>query len=83
MTCCIIQDTKNADNPQNTFEKAGGIFVNIRAVDMGISEFNKVGDVIHEFTGPETLVKISTTFGDSLGEEMLVSVFVVDDVMLS
>ena len=81
MACCIIEGRKDVNSIRKTLKEAGGVFVNIRAAEMDMHEFNQIGDVIHEFVGAETLVKIVTTVDDSLGNEMVVSVFASDNVI--
>lgn len=72
MACRLIKDRKKADCA----------FATIRAAEMNISEFNKVGDVIHALIGEETFLKIATYTDDSLGDEMQVLAFVAYKAVL-
>ena len=53
---------------------ARGILVNISAADMGISEFDEVGNIVHAFASDEAIIKIGTAIDESLGDEIKVTV---------
>ncbi|OQK17146.1 cell division protein FtsZ [Methyloprofundus sedimenti] len=53
---------------------ARGILVNISAADMGISEFDEVGNIVHAFASDEAIIKIGTAIDESLGEDIKVTV---------
>ena len=56
-------------------EGARGILVNITAnSDLGMHEFQAVGDSIGEFASKEALVVIGTAFDESVGDEVRVTV---------
>ncbi len=78
LACRNIENSKYTDCGWTILEKAGGVFVNIRAANMGLDEFNKVGDVIHELVGEEATLKIVNTVDSKLGDEMIVSVLAAD-----
>ncbi|MBM4206453.1 MAG: cell division protein FtsZ [Gammaproteobacteria bacterium] len=53
---------------------ARGILVNISAAEMGIAEFNEVGNIVHDFASEDAVIKIGTAIDSSLGEEIKVTV---------
>ncbi len=53
---------------------ARGILVNISAADMGIAEFNEVGNIVHEFASEDAIIKIGTAIDPTLGDEIKVTV---------
>ncbi len=53
---------------------ARGILVNICAADMGIAEFDEVGNIVHAFASDEALIKIGTAIDESLGDDIKVTV---------
>ncbi len=53
---------------------ARGILVNISAADMGIAEFDEVGNIVHEFASEDAIIKIGTAIDPSLGDEIKVTV---------
>jgi cell division protein FtsZ len=53
---------------------AKGILVNITAADMGIAEFNEVGQIVHEFASEDAIIKIGTAIDPGLGDELKVTV---------
>ncbi len=53
---------------------ARGILVNISAADMGIAEFDAVGNIVHEFASEDAIIKIGTAIDPSLGDEIKVTV---------
>jgi len=48
--------------------------VNISASDMGIAEFNEVGNIVHEFASEDAVIKIGTAINPELGDEIKVTV---------
>ena len=53
---------------------ARGILVNISAADMGIAEFDEVGNIVHAFASDDAIIKIGTAIDESLGDEIKVTV---------
>ncbi|MGR9052850.1 MAG: cell division protein FtsZ [Gammaproteobacteria bacterium] len=53
---------------------ARGILVNITAADMGIAEFDEVGNIVHEFGAEDAIIKIGTAIDPDLGDEIKVTV---------
>lgn len=53
---------------------AKGILVNISAADMGIAEFDEVGNIVHEFASEDAVIKIGTAIDPDLGDEIKVTV---------
>ncbi len=53
---------------------ARGILVNISAAEMGISEFDEVGNIVHAFASDDAVVKIGMAKDDTLGDEIKVTV---------
>jgi len=53
---------------------ARGILVNISAADMGISEFDEVGNIVHAFAAEEAITKIGMAIDETLGDEIKVTV---------
>lgn len=51
-----------------------GILVNISAADMGIAEFDEVGNIVHSFTPEETVIKMGTTLDESLDNKIKVTI---------
>lgn len=53
---------------------ARGILVNISAAEMGISEFDEVGNIVYAFASDDAVVKIGMAKDESLGDEIKVTV---------
>ena len=54
---------------------AKGILVNITATaELGIAEFNEVGEIVHEFASVDAIIKIGTAIDTELGDEIKVTV---------
>ena len=53
---------------------AGGILVNISAAEMGIAEFDEVGNIVFGFASDDAIIKIGTTIDKSLGDDIKVTV---------
>ncbi|MEI8208636.1 MAG: cell division protein FtsZ [Methylococcales bacterium] len=53
---------------------ARGILVNISAADMGVAEFNEVGNIVHEFASEDAVIKIGMAIDPTLGDEIKVTV---------
>jgi len=55
---------------------AKGILVNIAAANLGMMEYNKVGNMVHELASPDAVIKIGTALDESLGDDIKVTVVV-------
>jgi len=66
IACPLLEDIN--------LQGARGILVNISAKDMGIAEFDEVGNIVHAFASDEAIIKIGTAIDESLGEEIKVTV---------
>jgi cell division protein FtsZ len=66
IACPLLEDIN--------LQGARGILVNISAAEMGIAEFNEVGNIVHEFASEDAVIKIGTAIDSSLGEEIKVTV---------
>ena len=66
IACPLLEDIN--------LQGARGILVNISAADMGISEFDEVGNIVHAFASDEAIIKIGTAIDESLGDEIKVTV---------
>ncbi|TXL00114.1 cell division protein FtsZ [Methylococcaceae bacterium HT1] len=66
IACPLLEDIN--------LQGARGILVNISAADMGIAEFDEVGNIVHAFASDEAIIKIGTAIDDSLGEDIKVTV---------
>lgn len=66
IACPLLEDIN--------LQGARGILVNISAADMGIAEFNEVGNIVHEFASEDAIIKIGTAIDSSLGDEIKVTV---------
>ncbi len=54
---------------------AKGILVNITATaELGIAEFNEVGEIVHEFASEDAVIKMGTAIDTELGDEIKVTV---------
>jgi cell division protein FtsZ len=53
---------------------ARGILVNISAAEMGISEFDEVGNIVHAFASDDAVVKIGMAKDETLGDDIKVTV---------
>ena len=54
---------------------AGGILVNITAAaDLGIAEFDEVGNIVHEFASEDAIIKIGTAIDSDLHDEIKITV---------
>ncbi|MGR9045917.1 MAG: cell division protein FtsZ [Gammaproteobacteria bacterium] len=66
IACPLLEDIN--------LQGARGILVNITAADMGISEFDEVGNIVHEFGSEDAVIKIGTAIDPDLGDEIKVTV---------
>jgi cell division protein FtsZ len=66
IACPLLEDIN--------LQGARGILVNITAADMGIAEFDEVGNIVHEFGSEDAIIKIGTAIDPSLGDEIKVTV---------
>jgi len=66
IACPLLEDIN--------LQGARGILVNISASDMGIAEFNEVGNIVHEFASEDAIIKIGTAIDPDLGDEIKVTV---------
>lgn len=66
IACPLLEDIN--------LQGARGILVNISAADMGIAEFDEVGNIVHEFGAEDAIIKIGTAIDPSLGDEIKVTV---------
>lgn len=66
ISCPLLEDIN--------LQGARGILVNITASDMGIAEFDEVGNIVHDFASDEAIIKIGTAIDESLGDEIKVTV---------
>jgi cell division protein FtsZ len=66
IACPLLEDIN--------LQGARGILVNITASDMGIAEFNEVGNIVHEFASEDAIIKIGTAIDPTLGDEIKVTV---------
>ncbi|NOQ16119.1 MAG: cell division protein FtsZ [Methyloprofundus sp.] len=68
ISCPLLEDIN--------VQGARGILVNISAVDMGISEFDEVGRIVHELASEDAIIKIGTAVDETLGDDIKVTVVV-------
>lgn len=68
ISCPLLEDIN--------LEGARGILVNISAVDMGISEFDEVGRIVHDLASDDAVIKIGTAVDETLGDDIKVTVVV-------
>jgi len=68
ISCPLLEDID--------LQGARGILVNISAVDMGIAEFDEVGQIVHELASDDAVIKIGTAVDETLGDEIKVTVVV-------
>ncbi|MDO9140842.1 MAG: cell division protein FtsZ [Methylobacter sp.] len=66
IACPLLEDIN--------LEGARGILVNISAADMGIAEFDEVGNIVHEFASEDAVIKIGMSINPELGDEIKVTV---------
>lgn len=66
IACPLLEDIN--------LQGARGILVNISAADMGIAEFDEVGNIVHEFASEDAIIKIGTAIDPSLGDDIKVTV---------
>lgn len=66
IACPLLEDIN--------LQGARGILVNISAADMGIAEFDEVGNIVHEFASDDAIIKIGTAIDPELGDEIKVTV---------
>jgi cell division protein FtsZ len=66
IACPLLEDIN--------LQGARGILVNIAAADMGIAEFDEVGNIIHQFASEDAIIKIGNAIDPSLGDEIKVTV---------
>ncbi len=66
IACPLLEDIN--------LQGARGILVNISAADMGVAEFNEVGNIVHEFASEDAIIKIGMAIDSNLGDEIKVTV---------
>jgi cell division protein FtsZ len=66
IACPLLEDIN--------LQGARGILVNICAADMGVAEFNEVGNIVHEFASEDAVIKIGMAIDPTLGDELKVTV---------
>jgi cell division protein FtsZ len=66
IACPLLEDIN--------LQGARGILVNISAADMGVAEFNEVGNIVHEFASEDAIIKIGMAIDSTLGDELKVTV---------
>jgi cell division protein FtsZ len=66
IACPLLEDIN--------LQGARGILVNITAANMGIAEFDEVGNIVHQFASEDAVIKIGTAIDPSLGDEIKVTV---------
>jgi cell division protein FtsZ len=66
IACPLLEDIN--------LQGARGILVNISAANMGIAEFNEVGNIVHEFASEDAIIKIGTAIDHNLDDEIKVTV---------
>jgi len=66
IACPLLEDIN--------LQGARGILVNISAANMGIAEFDEVGNIVHQFASEDAVIKIGTAIDPSLGDEIKVTV---------
>ena len=66
IACPLLEDIN--------LQGARGILVNICAADMGVAEFNEVGNIVHEFASEDAIIKIGMAIDPTLGDELKVTV---------
>lgn len=66
ISCPLLEDVN--------LQGARGILVNISAADMGISEFDEIGNIVYEFAADDATIKIGMSINPELGDEIKVTV---------
>lgn len=67
IACPLLEDIN--------LQGAHGILVNITAAaDLGIAEFDEVGNIVHEFASEDAIIKIGTAIDPDLEDEIKVTV---------
>jgi len=66
IACPLLEDIN--------LQGARGILVNISAADMGIAEFDEVGNIVHEFASEDAVIKIGMSINPELGDDIKVTV---------
>lgn len=66
ISCPLLDDVN--------LQGARGILVNISASDMGIAEFDEVGNIVHAFAADDATIKIGMSINPELGDEIKVTV---------
>ena len=66
IACPLLEDIN--------LQGARGILVNVSAADMGVAEFNEIGNIVHEFASEDAIIKIGMAVDPSLGDEIKVTV---------
>ena len=66
IACPLLEDIN--------LQGARGILVNISAADMGIAEFDEVGNIVHAFASEDAIIKIGMSINPELGDEIKVTV---------
>jgi len=66
IACPLLEDIN--------LQGARGILVNVSAADMGVAEFNEIGNIVHEFASEDAVIKIGMAVDPNLGDEIKVTV---------
>ena len=67
VACPLLEDIN--------LQGARGILVNITAAaDLGIAEFNEVGEIVHQFASDDAIIKIGTAIDPEMSDEIKVTV---------
>ncbi|MGZ8189958.1 MAG: cell division protein FtsZ [Methylococcaceae bacterium] len=66
IACPLLEDIN--------LQGARGILVNISAADMGVAEFDEVGNIVHEFASEDAIIKIGMAVDPELGDQIKVTV---------
>ncbi|MGR8997631.1 MAG: cell division protein FtsZ [Gammaproteobacteria bacterium] len=66
IACPLLEDIN--------LQGARGILVNISASDMGVAEFDEVGNIVHEFASDDAIIKIGMAIDPSLDDVIKVTV---------
>ncbi len=66
ISCPLLEDIN--------LQGARGILVNISAADMGVAEFDEVGNIVHEFASDDAIIKIGMAIDPSLDDVIKVTV---------
>ncbi|MDD5460343.1 MAG: cell division protein FtsZ [Methylococcales bacterium] len=66
IACPLLEDIN--------LQGARGILVNISASDMGVAEFDEVGNIVHEFASEDAIIKIGMAIDPTLDDVIKVTV---------